>query len=320
MPNIDMPIEELKKYMGCSPKAEKFDEFWDEKVKSIKNEKISYRMSLAELQIEGVLCYDLYFLSEDGAEIYCKYARPKEEGKYPTFFNFHGYHCDSGEWFDKIALAKLGYNIFAMDSRGQGGKSQDNLQTKGSTLPGHIVKGVEEGPNNLLFTKIFCDTVYLVELAKYLGNVDERKMYTFGASQGGALSIACGALNKEIAKVFACYPFLCDYKRVFDMPSLMGAYGEINQYFKFSDPLHKKEKEFFDTLSYIDLQNFAENMECELTMFTGLMDNICAPSSQFAFYNKFKGEKEVIIYPQHGHEWMPFFMDTILKKLLTAQA
>lgn len=315
MPNIDMPLEELKKYMGSSPKAPEFDEFWDKKVNEIKKIEPNYKMELAELQFNGVICYDLYFIGQDGARIYCKYARPQEDGIYPTLFNFHGYHCDSGEWFDKIALAKMGYNIFAMDSRGQGGKSEDNLLTKGSTLPGHIVKGVSEGPENLLFTKIFCDTVYLVELAKSLSNVDIHKMYSFGASQGGALAIACGALNKDIAKVFSCYPFLCDYKRVFDMPSLMGAYGEINEYFKFSDPLHKRENEIFNTLSYIDLQNFAENMNCELTMFTGLMDNICAPSSQFAFYNKFGGNKEVIIYPQHGHEWMPYFMDTILKKI-----
>lgn len=315
MPNIDMPLNELKKYMGCSPKAENFDEFWDKKIDNIKKIKPEYRMSLSELQIEGILCYDLYFKGEDGADIYCKYARPTEEKLYPTFFNFHGYHGDSGDWFDKIALAKMGYNIFAMDSRGQGGKSQDNIKTNGSTLTGHIMKGVTEGPNNLAFTKIFSDTIFLVELARSLANVDTNKMYSFGASQGGALAIACAALNKDISKVFACYPFLCDYKRIFDIPFQMGAYEEINQYFKFSDPLHKKEEEIFDTLSYIDLQNFAEKMDCELTMFTGLMDDICAPSSQFAFYNKFKGEKEVIIYPQHGHEWMPGFMDTILKKL-----
>lgn len=315
MPNIDMPLSELKKYMGSSPKAKDFEKFWEKKVDTIKKIKPDYELKLSELQFEDVLCYDLRFKSQDNSVIYCKYARPKNEGLYPTLFNFHGYHCDSGEWFDKIALARMGFNIFAMDTRGQGGKSEDNLLTKGSTLPGHIVKGVEEGPDNLLFTKVFCDTVYLVELAKSLPNVDTKKMYSYGASQGGALSIACAALNKDISMVFACYPFLCDYKRVFDMPSLMGAYGEINQYFKFSDPLHKTEDEFFNTLSYIDLQNFAENMEASLTMFTGLMDNICAPSSQFAFFNKYKGEKEVIIYPQHGHEWIPYFMDTILKKI-----
>lgn len=315
MPNIDMPLNELKKYTGCSPTPKDFDKFWEEKIIRIKNTTPNFELNEAYFQIEGVICYDLIFKGEDGANIYCKYARPKENGIYPTLFNFHGYHVDSGDWFDKASLAKLGYNIFAMDSRGQGGKSEDNLSTKGSTLTGHIMKGIEEGPNNLAFTKIFLDTVYLVELTKTMKNVNKDKMYSFGASQGGGLSIACAALNKEIKEVFACYPFLSDYKRLFDIPFQMGAYGEINQYFKFSDPFHEKEENIFDTLSYIDIQNFASNMNCELTMFTGLMDDICAPSSQFAFYNKFKGKKKVIIYPQHGHEWLPKFMDTIIMKI-----
>lgn len=312
MPNIDMPLEQLKKYKGCSPKTHDFEEFWSSKINRIKGNKVEFEMIEADFQLEGVICYNLIFKGEDGANIYCKYVRPKKDGIYPTLFGFHGYHVDSGDWFDKASLANFGYNIFAMDVRGQGGKSEDNLSTKGSTLPGHIVKGVEEGPNNLFFTKVFCDTIYLVELAKSFSNVDINKMYSFGASQGGALSIACAALNKEIKKVFACYPFLSDYKRLFDIPFQMGAYGEINQYFKFSDPFHEKEDKVFETLSYIDIQNFAENMECQLTMFTGLMDEICAPSSQFAFYNKFKGDKKVIIYPQHGHEWLPKFMDIVL--------
>ena len=77
-----------------------------------------------------------------------------------------------------------------------------------------------------------------------------------------------------------------------------------------------EEEKIFNTLSYIDLQNFASDMKCELVMFTGLMDDVCAPSSQFAFYNKFGGKKEIIIYPQHGHEWLPKFMDTVLMKLI----
>ena len=313
--NCSMSLEELKRYFGCSPKAEDFHEFWEKRVNKIKETKVEYSYELSELQVDGVLCYDFTFKGTDGANIYCKYVRPKDDGVYPTLFNFHGYYMSSGDWFDKITFAKLGYNVFAMDARGQGGKSGDNLKTKGTTLHGHIIKGIEEGPDNLAFTKMFLDTVHLVEIAKTFYNVDVNKMYAYGISQGGALSIACAALNKEVSKVFACYPFLMDYRSVLAVPTEMSAYGEINGYFKYSDPLHEKENYVFETLSYIDLQNFAEKMECELTMFTGLQDEVCSTRSQFAFYNKFKGKKEVIIYPQHGHVALPGYLDTIIKKL-----
>lgn len=308
-------LEILNNYMGISLKASDFSEFWGKNIQRVKESKFEYTVKLSEIQVEGVECYDFYFVGEDGAKIYCKYARPSITGKYPTIFKYHGYYNDSGDWFDKIAWAKLGYNIFAMDCRGQGGKSEDNLLTKGSTLTGHIMKGIEEGPENLAYKKIFLDTVFLVEIAKTFSNVDVNKMYTFGYSQGGALSIACAALNPEIKKVFAIYPFLSDFRRVMLEPEKMEAYGEINRYFRYSDRLHKNEELFFNTLSYIDIQNFANNMKCELVMFTGLQDVLCSVESQYAFYNKFAGKKKVIVYPDFGHEDLPRVHDILLREL-----
>ena len=51
-------------------------------------------------------------------------------------------------------------------------------------------------------------------------------------------------------------------------------------------------------------------------MFTGLMDNICPPSSQFAAYNKIASEKNVVIYPDFGHEYLPFGMDKTMQFML----
>jgi cephalosporin-C deacetylase len=40
-------------------------------------------------------------------------------------------------------------------------------------------------------------------------------------------------------------------------------------------------------------------------MITGLMDEICPPSTQFAAYNKIKAKKNMLIYPDYGHEGYP---------------
>jgi cephalosporin-C deacetylase len=40
-------------------------------------------------------------------------------------------------------------------------------------------------------------------------------------------------------------------------------------------------------------------------MFTGLMDPICLPSTQFAAFNRIPGPKEVVLYPDFGHEVLP---------------
>ena len=40
-------------------------------------------------------------------------------------------------------------------------------------------------------------------------------------------------------------------------------------------------------------------------MATGLMDNVCPPSTQFAAYNKMTCKKSQVIYPDFGHERLP---------------
>jgi cephalosporin-C deacetylase len=47
-------------------------------------------------------------------------------------------------------------------------------------------------------------------------------------------------------------------------------------------------------------------------MFTGLMDQICPPSSQFAAYNKITAPKDMVIYPDFTHEELPGGRDRVL--------
>ena len=59
----------------------------------------------------------------------------------------------------------------------------------------------------------------------------------------------------------------------------------------------------------IDLQHLAPRIKAEVLMFTGLMDTICPPSTQFAAFNKITSKKDVVIYPDFGHEGLPWFGD-----------
>ena len=44
-------------------------------------------------------------------------------------------------------------------------------------------------------------------------------------------------------------------------------------------------------------------------MGTGLMDTICPPRTQFAAYNKITSKKNMVIYPDFGHEGLPGLND-----------
>jgi cephalosporin-C deacetylase len=123
-----------------------------------------------------------------------------------------------------------------------------------------------------------------------------------GGSQGGALTIACAALVPQVKKVAPMYPFLCDYKRVWEMDLAKDAYDELRYFFRLRDPRHERIEETFTKLGYIDLQFLAPRIKAEVLLFAGLMDTITPPSTYFAAYNRMTCKKSHVVYPDFGHE------------------
>ena len=68
----------------------------------------------------------------------------------------------------------------------------------------------------------------------------------------------------------------------------------------------------FTRLGYIDVQHLAPRIRANLLMVTGLMDDTCPPSTQFAAYNKVQSPKQMVLYPDYGHENLPGVNDRIL--------
>jgi cephalosporin-C deacetylase len=130
-----------------------------------------------------------------------------------------------------------------------------------------------------------------------------------GGSQGGALTVACAALEPRIKRVAPFYPFLSDYRRVWEMDQAKDAYAELQEYFRHSDPTHCLEEKIFETLGYIDIQYLAPRIRAEVLWGIGLMDTVCPPSSQFAAFNKITSPKTMAVYPDFGHEPLPGFND-----------
>ena len=140
----------------------------------------------------------------------------------------------------------------------------------------------------------------------------DEKVAVMGGSQGGGLSLVCAGLEPRIAKAAVDYPFLCDYKRVWQLNrTVQGAYSELRCFFRDFDPLHQREEEIFRALGYIDAQNFAPRIRARVLMAIPLMDEICPPSTQFAAYNKITAPKQLCLYPDWGHEYIPTHADLV---------
>ncbi|WP_313998054.1 alpha/beta fold hydrolase [uncultured Paenibacillus sp.] len=317
MPLIDMPLEQLYEYRGRNPRPSDFDEYWDRAIAEMRAVDPQVELVPGSFQTPQAECFDLYFTGVRGARIHAKYIRPKFITEpHPAVLLFHGYTGHAGDWADKLAYASLGFSVLAMDCRGQGGSSEDTGGVKGTTHHGHIIRGLDDHPDNLLFRHIFLDTAQLAGIALELPEVDPERVYAAGASQGGALTIACAALEPRIRKLAPVYPFLCDYKRTWEMDLAKDAYQELKTYFRHFDPRHEREDEIFTKLGYIDLQFLADRIRGEVLMSVGLMDTICPPSTQFAAYNRMTAPKRLLVYPDFGHEWLPDAVDQTIQFFL----
>jgi cephalosporin-C deacetylase len=311
---FEMSLEELKKYKGRNPKPSDFDEYWDKALKEIERIDPKLELKKSDFSVSFAECYDLYFTGVGGARIHCKYLKPKNiKSRHPAVLMFHGYTMNSGDWSGKLNYVAAGFSVFAMDCRGQGGLSEDVGGVKGTTFHGHIIRGLDDSPEKLLFRQVFLDTALLAKIVMNLDEIDENRVAATGWSQGGGLTIACASLEPKIKKIAAVYPFLADYQRVWEMDLAVNAYEEIKTYFRLFDPQHKREKEIFTKLGYIDIQHLAVRIKAETLMAVGLMDTICPPSTQFAVFNKITSKKHLILYPDFGHENLPELPDIIFK-------
>lgn len=305
--------EKYQSYFGEGKKPEDFDEFWNKELNELDKLKLDYQMIKKEDLCSNIAdFYDLWFEGVEKGRVHCQLIVPKNiNGKIPIMLMFHGYHTDSGDWVGKVGLAAEGIAVLALDARGQGGLSEDCSVVQGGILQGLIIRGIEQGPENLYFKRVFLDCAQMAKIAYTLPFVDPQNVYCQGASQGGALALVAAALEPRISKAIVQYPFLSDFQAQFSGDIDNSAYAELAYYFKFRDPQHNWDSKFFHTLSYIDLRFLVSRIQATVVWGIGLRDTICPPFSQFAVYNHIKTKKIMLAFEEYGHEYLPTFGDTV---------
>jgi cephalosporin-C deacetylase len=303
MPTIDMSLDKLRAYQGKNPRPADFDEFWDKSLAEMNAIDPNPVFEKADFPCPIADCYHLTFTSTKGARIYAKFLKPKNiTGKAPALLHFHGLSGASSSWKSLSSYITQGLVVASMDCRGQGGRSEDVGGVAGTTYTTPFTRGLDGKPEDLYYRDVFLDTAMLARIVMGLDYVDETRVGATGGSQGGGLTLACSALVPSIKLSAPIYPYLSDYRRVWDMDLDKNAYEGLRYYFRHFDPRHEREDAIFERLGYIDVQYLAPRIKAKVLMATGLLDNICPPSTQFAAFNKITSEKEVLIYPDFGHE------------------
>ena len=301
----------MRVYQGTNPRPDDFDTYWHAALAELDSVDPEVCLERAAFRADYVDCFHLWFTGVGGARVHARYWRPRSDGPHPALLHFHGYAGRAPDWTPMLGWAGRGYSVAALDCRGQGGQSEDVGGVRGTTHHGHIVRGLDDAPEKLLFRAIYLDTAQLARIVMGFDEVDPARVGATGASQGGGLTLACAALEPRVKLAAPVYPFLTDYRRTWQMDLAKGAYEELQQFFRRADPRHEREEEIWTRLGYIDVQHLTPRIEGEVLMITSLMDQTCPPSTQFAAFNKIRAPKRHVLYPDFGHESLPEADDLI---------
>jgi len=314
MPLANRRLTELHAAQGKNPRPDDFDAYWSEALRELDatdpQPELVRSTAIAPRHSEA---FDLWFTGVGGARVYAKYLRPKAHSvggspaqKSPALLQFHGYSMNSGDWFPKLAYSREGFCVAALDSRSQGGRSRNQGSVQGITWKGHLMRGLDDpDPRKLFFRQLFLDTAQLARVVMSFDEVDAGRVGAMGASQGGALALACAALEPRIQRCVALFPFLCDLYTSLTTNSTGSAFSELNHFLRLFDPLNERVEALFTRLGYIDCLHLAPRIKAQVLMYVGLTDTLCPPIGQFAAYNQITAPKEVVVYPNYGHEDFP---------------
>lgn len=318
MPFSAQRLAELEACRGKNPIPADFDEFWAARMAEADAVPLDYEILPSDQVPELGSCayFDLYFTGMGDARVYAKYAMPKVPGSgpVPLVLQFHGYPGCTRSWAEQSSWPGIGCAVLSMDNPGQGGRSEDIGGFKGTTVSGHLIAGVDGGPENLYYVRLYQDQRILCRIARELAGIDLGRVYVNGGSQGGGMGIACCALNPDlVARASILYPFLSDFREVWELGADQIAYDGIRYYSRWFDADGERADEWFGTLGYVDALSFAHLVRCPVLFGTGLADVVCPPETQFAVYNALTCPKKHLLYPDFGHEEIQAFDDEIIR-------
>ncbi|MFG6492185.1 acetylxylan esterase [Microbacterium sp. P03] len=303
MPRFDLSLPELQDYRPHVREPRDFDAFWTRTLAESRalGEDLVVRPHPTPFTALDV--FDVTFPGFGGDPVKAWLTLPRAaEGPLPAVVEFNGYGGGRGLPVERLGWAASGYAHLFMDTRGQGsmwgsgGETADPHGT-GPSSSGFMTRGIES-PEDYYYRRVFTDAVRAVDAVRSLDMVAADRVAVCGGSQGGGIALAAAGLSEGLVAVMPDVPFLCHFERAVGMTGA-DPYQEVVRYLS----VHRgTEDRVFDTLSYFDGANMATRATAPALFSVGLLDPVCPPSTVYAAYNRYAGEKHIEVYAHNEHE------------------
>ena len=302
MAMFDLPPDRLESYFSPIPEPEGFDAFWQETLADVRSHDLAVTYEPIDVGLRAQDVYDVTFAGFGGQPIRAWLLVPKHrDGPVPCVVEYIGYGGGRNFATNHTLISSAGFAHFVMDTRGQGsawskGATADAGANGEPQVPGFLTRGLSS-PYEHYYRRVFSDAVRAVEAARNHPDVDGRIIAT-GGSQGGGITLAVAGLVDDLTGIWAGQPFLCHYERAVAITDAL-PYSELTAWLKQHQDLVETA---FNTLAYVDGVNFSKRATAPARFSVGLMDSTCPPSTVYAAYNVYAGDKQMHRYDFSGHD------------------
>lgn len=298
----DLPLDLLRQHRTANPAPPDFRDLWAETLTAARSQGGEVTATPVENGLSVVQTWDVRFPGFGGHEVAAWLHVPRgHDGRLPCVVEYVGYGGGRGLSHERILWAAAGYAHLVMDTRGQGsgwsvGVTEDPVGS-GPAYPGVLTRGVVDF-ETFYYRRLITDAVRAVDAARTLAQVDPDRVVVTGISQGGGVTIAAAALSDGLAGAMVDVPFLCDVPRALQLCD-RPPYTELVAFLAVQrDAVDAALR----TLSFVDGAHHAAQASVPALFSVALMDPTCPPSTVYAAYNAWVGEKEIVEYPFNGHE------------------
>lgn len=272
-----------------------FDQFWNDKVKQLRQTPPRPSIEKQESGREGV-DYELVTLEGwKGAKVYGQLAKPAKEGRFPAILvvQWAGVYGLERAWaVDRAADGWLTLNIQAHELPVTGAKAFFDQQSSGP-LKNYPSIGADSRETSY-FLRMYLSCVraadYLASRPEWNGKV----MVVTGGSQGGLQALVTAALHPKITGALASVPAGCDQS---SLQAQRSPGWPMWPWFA-QGP---RADEIKATAPYFDVVNFAKRISCPVLVGIGGIDTVCPPPGIYAAMNQVTSQKEIVYMPLADH-------------------